>query len=180
MDKNKNGSEITLRKDKEWSSIDSELCRITDFTPLNGSTVKGGEAISPVTTEPYASVTIECKKYLNKVTGFITHKIDFINLWTAFREREIGESEEVLIYWTTKHYKSKMLGMFSVALPKIIVMVHEKGAYERGLNNKDNVCGKFGMGSNCKLPTEENAQAFIYSSMPIIFWIPDIMKENLK
>ena len=29
-------SELILRKDREWSLIDSELCLITDFLPILG------------------------------------------------------------------------------------------------------------------------------------------------
>lgn len=173
MDINKNESEIILRKDREWSLIDSELCLITDFLPLMGSMVKDGKAISPVITEPYASITIECKKYHSKVTGFITHKMEFINLWSAFRERGINEEkEEVLIYWTTKHYKYKILKILSAFmlailgasnLPKIIVMICPKGTYKS--------CP-----DGFPLLPEKEVLVFVYGLMSLKWWIPDVMK----
>lgn len=167
-------SEIILRKDKEWSLIDGELCLITDFTPLSGSTVKNGIAISPDTSKPYASVSIECKKVSKKITGFITHKLDFANIWAAFteREREINEKkEEVLIYWTTKRYKYNLLKVISKFLlaiigatpfPKVIVMICPKGTYKS--------CNDF------KLLPDKETRVFVYGLMPIKYQIPDIIK----
>jgi hypothetical protein len=86
--RNKN-SEILLRKDKEWSLIDGELCLVDDFAPLVGSFVKNGVVISSQSSLPYASVNLSCKKIPENITGFITHKIDFSNLWAAFLDRVI-------------------------------------------------------------------------------------------
>ncbi len=184
MDNDKQ-SEIILRKDKEWSLIDSELCLVTNFIPLMGSTVKDGVVVSPNVNTPYASVTIKCKKTKEEITGFITHKIDFVNLWHVFKEINLNEEkEEVLIYWTTKHYNNivaKIISAFYLTLlggtplPKIFVMLYQKGTYDK--------CGhgnRFETKGNCKLPLKENAQVFIYGSVPINCWIPDIMKEKLK
>lgn len=168
--------EIILRKDKEWSLIDSELCLVTDFLPLMESTVKDGIAISPVTTMPYASISVECKRIKEKITGFITHREDFINLWHVFKEISLNEDkEEVLIYWTTKHYNNVIAKIISGTMltmlgatpfPKIFVMLFKKGAYEKT--------------ADFKLPLKGNAQVFIYGLLPINCWVPKIMKENLK
>jgi hypothetical protein len=177
-------SEIILRKDKEWRLIENELCIVKDFRPLMGSVVKDGMAISPVTSVPYASVELKCKKIQGEITGFICHKIDFINLWYAFRENGLdGETEEVCIYWSTKHYNNiivKILSSFQLIVlgatpfPKIIVIVYKKGTYERNIRSDNGI-----LGQEHKLPLKENAEVFIYGSMPLQFWIPDIMKEKL-
>jgi len=169
--------EIILRKDREWSLIDSELCLVTDFLPLMGSTVKDGIAISSVTNVPYASINIECKKIKEKITGFICHKMDFAHLWAAFRERGVNEEkEEVLIYWSTKHYKYKILKILSASmliilgathLPKIVVMVCPKGTYESRANG-------------FKWPPKQEARLFVYILVFGIkspsWWVPDVMK----
>jgi len=170
---NRNESEIILRKDREWSLVDSRLCLITDFLPFMGSIVKDGKAISPVTTAPYASITVEYKGTHNKITGFITHKMDFINLWSAFRERVIDEKkEEVLIYWTTKHYKYKVLKIFSAfilailgasPLPKIIVMICPKGTYKK-------------LSDDFPLLSKEEILVFVYGLASLKWWIPDVMR----
>jgi hypothetical protein len=72
--------------------------------------------------------------------------------------------------------------MGATPFPKIFVMVYKKGTYERAISRidaGDGRVGSFGMGNDCKLPLKENAQSFIYSSMPLSCWIPDIMKDKL-
>ena len=72
------GSENALLKDGEWSAIDSKLCRVIRFNPFLAS-VKNGKVITGDKTTPYASVTLECEDD-HRYNGFITQKIDFINL----------------------------------------------------------------------------------------------------
>lgn len=188
----KDESEIALLRDKDWSLIDSELCLVKDFRPFMGSVVKDGIAISPVASVPYAAVTINCKKIQGEKEGFICHKIDFINLWSAFRDSGLNEeTEEVCIYWSTKHYNNmvaKVLSKFLLTLlgatpfPKMFVMAYKKGTYERAISRidaGDGGVGMFGVGNDCKLPLKENAQVFIYGSIPLKIWTPDIMKEKL-
>ena len=65
----------SLLNDSQWSVIDGEMCRVIDFTPISG-TFKNGQVSSLDKSNPYASVTLECKKLPPKTTGFITHKDD--------------------------------------------------------------------------------------------------------
>jgi len=152
---------ITLLKDEEWSLIDGEICRVIDFVPM-GSSVKDGKAIAMDTTTPYASIQIECKKLSGEITGFITHKIDFINLWNAFKEREIRENEEVLIFWSINHYKNKIFKSLSRVMPKLWVMVCPKNAFE--ILTDDNY--------QPELQGEARAKA----TLPIMSWKPDVME----
>lgn len=124
----KEPSEITLLKDSQWSLVDGEICRVLDFNPMM-SEVKNGKVLSLDRTAPYASIHLECKKLPGIITGFITNKTDIIHLWMAFKERTIQQNEEVLIFWTKKHYKS-YAKLFSIFLPKMWVMVCPKGAFE--------------------------------------------------
>ncbi|MFA4981344.1 MAG: hypothetical protein WC592_02605 [Candidatus Omnitrophota bacterium] len=170
-------SEPILLKDKEWSLIDGELCLVTEFFPMMGSSVKDGVVISPSTSAPYAKITIRCKKIPTEITAFITHSIDFANLWDAFRYREThNKTDEILIYWSTKHYNSVIAKIISsvmltilggTSLPKILIMLRPNGAYEKS-------------GSDSRLPHDINANVFIYGSLPIKCWIPDIMNEAVK
>jgi len=170
-------SEIMLRKDREWSLIDSELCLITDFLPILGSAVKDGIVTSSMTTEPYASISIECKRTEAQVTGFICHKGDFTHLWSAFRERGVDEQkEEVLIYWSTRHYKNRAVRLLSALtlsvlgatpLPKVVVMICPKGTYK---NRADGF----------KWPQGQDALLFAAILVSGIkspnCWIPEVMK----
>lgn len=112
--------EISLVKDKDWSRIDSEPCKVITFTPL--AIMKDGNVLCNSRNAPYASVTLECKKYPKKITGYIHHKTDFINLWSAFKERGIKQDEEVMIFWSKKHYKS-YAKIFAAFMPKLWITI---------------------------------------------------------
>lgn len=152
---------ITFLKDEEWKLIDGEVCRVIDFVPM-GSSVKDGKVIAMDMTTPYASVRIECNKLSGEITGFITHKIDFINLWNAFKERMVKENEEVLISWSVNRYKNKIFKGLSRAMPKLWVMICQKGAFEliTDPNSKPELQG----------------EARFLAERPIVEWKPDVMK----
>lgn len=149
-----------MRKDSEWSVIDGEPCRVIDFTPL--ALVENGRVIAPNITDPYASVILECKKMPSVPKGFVTHKMDFANLWAAFKERGISDNEEVIIIWTTKHYKYKFPKFLSPAYPKMRVMICPKGALEIMVD------------SNWK--PELTGEARWNAMKPIVEWKPEIMQ----
>jgi len=128
--KNKLQSEnekIILLRDREWSVIDGEVCRVLDFTPL--CVVKNGK-IQRIDVMPYASIRIRCKKIPHEIIGFINYREDFKSLWSAFKERGVKGEEEVLVVWSKKDYKFKWLRFFSFLLPKLRVMICPKGAFE--------------------------------------------------
>lgn len=118
-----------MRKDSEWGVIDGEPCRVTNFTPLAGM-VRDGKVIATDKTTPYASIAFECKKIPNTIRGFITHKMDFANLWSVFKERGVKQDEEVIIFWSKKNYKVKILNLLPVFWPKLHIILCPKGAWE--------------------------------------------------
>jgi len=148
-----------MRKDSEWSEIDGEPCRVIDFTSL--ASVEKGKVVAPDITTPYASVTLECKKIPNKVKGFVTHKMDFANLWKAFKERGISDNEEVIIFWSIKHYKN-IYKFSSLFLPRMWVMICHKGAFEIMVD------------PDCKPELKGEARA--KAMMPIVDWKPEVME----
>jgi hypothetical protein len=117
-----------MRKDSEWSVIDGDPCKVIEFTPL--ATIENGKVVSLNKAEPYASVILECKKLPGQTKGFIFHKMDFIHLWVAFKDRGVSNNEEVIIIWSTKHYRYKFLKSLSIIYPKIWVMIWPKGTWE--------------------------------------------------
>jgi len=153
-------SEITLIKDSEWSVIDGEPCRILEFTPM--VSVKDGEITTLDDSTPYASITIECKKIQGRIKGFVTHKVDFLHLWIAFKEKIIKENEEVIIFWTKKHYKVKLLKFLPSFWPKLWVMVCKKEAYE--------------IMTDPNYKPELKGEARFEVEKPIIQWKPEIME----
>lgn len=96
MAEGKNESTVVFLKDKDWSPIDGELCRVDSFSPI-GAYVEGGEVRTAGGTLPYAAIAFECSKLDGKATGYITHGLDFQHLWSAFRERTVPENEEVIV-----------------------------------------------------------------------------------
>ena len=156
---NNNSSEITMLRDKEWSLIDSEPCRVVDFVPM--SSIKDGKILTLGLSVPYASVTIECKKTPNKITGFITHKTDFMHLWTAFKERTIKQDEEVIIFWSKKHYK-RWARIFSAFMPRLWVMICSKGAFE--------------LMTDPNYKPELKGEARFLAEKPIVDWKPEVME----
>ena len=118
--------EWNLLTDKEWAVIDGELCRVIEFSPL--SCIKEGKILGEKSL-PYAVVILECKKVPETIKGYVTHKIDFRNLWKVFEERTVQENEEVIIIWTKQNYKVTWLRYFRV-YPKLCVMIFPKGHFE--------------------------------------------------
>jgi hypothetical protein len=152
-------SRIALWKDKEWSQIDGEPCRVTDFTPMGSLVDIEGKVQTMDITIPYASITVECQKLGKNVTGYITHKIDFRHLWAALKERTVRENEEVIIFWTTNNYKRFIP---SFGMPKLLVWVCPRGAFEI-------------MTDNTYKP-ELSGEARWNAWKPITEWKPDVMK----
>lgn len=145
-------------KDIQWSVIDGELCRVIDFIPM--AEVKSGKILA-VKSTPYASIVLECKKLPTKTKGFITHKLDFMNLWSAFKERGVKQDEEVLIFWSKKHYK-KVYKIFSAFLPRLCVMICPKEAFE--------------LQTNLDYRPELNGEARWKATAPIVDWKPEVME----
>jgi hypothetical protein len=118
--------ELSLLTDREWSVIDGEACRVLEFIPWG--CIREGKIIADK-ADPYASVILECKKLPETIKGYITHKIDFRHLWEVFKERTVKENEEVIIFWTKKHYKIKWLRYFR-SFPELRVDIYRKGHLE--------------------------------------------------
>jgi len=154
-------SKVMLWKDREWSQIDGELCRVSDFSSLGSFVDADGKVHAGSKTMPYGAITLECKRLGANVTGFICHKMDFQHLWAAFRERKIGKDEEVIIVWTRKQYKWKVTRLLASFMPKLQVMIYPKGAYDLMNNPKGN--------------PELSGTAWFAATRPLVQWKPPVM-----
>ena len=158
-------SKIVLIKDSEWSVIDGEACRVTYFGTLGSLVDIDGKVHAMDRTTPYATVTMECKKLGNNISGYITHKMDFQHLWAAFKDRMVKEDEEVIIIWTRKNYKvGSWIGgkLYSAFMPKLWVMVCPKGSFE--------------LMTDSDYKPELTGEARRNAMKPIIDWKPEVMK----
>lgn len=153
-------TENILRKDNEWSVIDGELCKVVDFRPM--ATIRDGKVVAPNLTDPYALVVLECKKFPEKIQGYITHKMDFTHLWAAFRDRGINESEEILIIWTVKQYKYRLVKYFASFYPKLWVVICPIGAFR--------------LMTDSEYLSELRGEARFLAEKPIVEWKPAVMK----
>lgn len=154
-------SEIILLKDSEWSVIDREFCRVTNFVSM--SVIKDGKVSAFSKGMPYASINLERKKFPGqKITGFITHRLDFIHLWKAFEERGIGTDEELIIFWSTEHYKNILYKLLSIWMPKLLVMICPKGAFE--------------LFNDPLSRPELRGEARFLAMRPIVEWKSEVMK----
>ncbi len=132
---------------------------VIEFIPL--ASIENGKVIIANKTEPYASVIFECKKLSQQTKGFICHKMDFQHLWAAFKERGIRESEEVIIFYSKKHLKS-FAKLFSAFMPRLWVMVCQKGAFELMTSPENR--------------PELQGEARFLAERPIAEWKPEVME----
>jgi hypothetical protein len=116
-------SKVLLR-DEDWMIIEGRLCQVSRFTPF--ARVEAGKVVSAGRKTPYAVIALECVEGQTDLppdsTGMIGHKVDFQHLWSAFVERGIGEDEAVVIVWGKKYLRG-LTKIFSVFMPRLIVMV---------------------------------------------------------
>jgi hypothetical protein len=125
-----NQNNITLLKDKDWESVQGKLCKVISFTPT--ARIKDGKVVAINKTYPYASIEIgdiELQTLKKPITGFVTHRIDFMNLWHVFKDRGVKEDEIVAVVWTKENFKSKLYKLFPSILPKMIIIIFTKEGY---------------------------------------------------
>lgn len=155
-----------LLRDKDWDFIDGELLHITNFHPMGNSKIENGAVVSPVKSMPYAVIEFECNG--KNLSGFITHKLDFQNLWEADQLLKEHEGKfELIAYWTRRHYKGGLVsGLFSKMsgpFPKMIIMLCPKGKYASHANFKIE---------------EEKIMVYVYALMTAKHWVPDVIRSS--
>jgi hypothetical protein len=116
-----------LGRDLSWSSIDGELCLVVAFEPFGE--VVGEKVKAPPVPMPYANLTIVCSKLDSAVTWPVSHRVDFVHLWQAFRVRPLDVDEEIMVVWSSSDRTGSIERVFASFLPRINVMVYPKGSY---------------------------------------------------
>ena len=145
-------------RDGDWTAVDGRPCKVLKFTPL--AKFEDGKISSKDKATPYALITLDCLEFPSGSIGAVTHKIDFMHLWTAFIERGIGDDEEVIIFWQKMKLKGiwKLLSAF---MPRMAVVVCKSGAYE--------------LMANRNYRPELVGEARAIATMPIENWIPEVL-----
>ena len=140
-----------LVKDSDWNQIDgSQLCRLIDFTPSNGS------------LSYRATIKFECKDYPNGVIGYIYHKDDFNNLSAATKIMASNPDTEIVFFWSKKQYKNFIYSFLSALMPRLWIMLSPTNAYEFFTNNDYH--------------PEVTGEARYHVTAPIKEWKPIVIK----
>lgn len=158
-------SQSGLLRDADWRLLDGALLRLTAFTPLLGAEVRDGVVFALARSVPYATVEIACSFLAGQlpVTSFITHKLDFVHIWCAFAEDAVRDGrQEVLGYWTKRHYSGLVARLLVHSMPRFMVMTCPAGTFDR--------C-KQGL----KWPANEAGMVLINGLDSVKWWKSDLM-----
>lgn len=139
--------ELTLLSDKDWEAYERLVWLVDDFRHFT----------APGKGHPYASVEIESEKG-HRATGFITHRVDFEHLQSAFNERQ--EGEEVILVWTRESLK-RVARLASRFMPKLEVWVCPPGA--------------FALMTNPSSKPELQGTEWFEATAPRVKWKPSVM-----
>jgi hypothetical protein len=145
-----------IGKEISWDSIDGKVCRVVKFSSFGK--IENNKVLNLPKTSPYASLLVECNELDTNGLLFIFHKLDFFNFCEAFKQKK---ENEVLIIWTAKHYKNFVYKILSSIMPKLIVWVCQKGAYE--------------LMTDRNYKPELSGEARFLAEKPIKEWKPEIM-----
>lgn len=146
-----------LGRDISWDKVNGAILHVISFGPL--ARVVDGKVKRVVKEMPYASIKVRAIELSTPALLFVTHKIDFLNLWEVFKVRKVKANEEVNVIWTNRNYKKFTLLKF--AQPKLVIWINHKGAWRliHGLD-KNKLTGS----------------AAYFAEAPIVEFKPEIME----
>ena len=157
MDKKVKDNLPVLGTNISWKAIDKEILRVVDYRPyakIEGSKIKS------IPNFPYAMLDVESPKLEDKATLYVTHKLDFMNVNSAFDKKK--DDEEILVVWSNNNYKSSLHKLISATMPKLVVWLCKKGAYEL-MTDKD-------------YKPELSGEARYLAEKPLTEWKPEVME----
>jgi hypothetical protein len=118
----KTSGQLLIGKDIPWKTIEQEGLRIkhfATFAEVQGTKVKHSSA-----TMPYGLLTVESTKLPQEATLPVAHKVDFRNLWEAFKIRGVNPEEEAIVFYAPQS------GFLSTFKPKLHIFIYPKGHLE--------------------------------------------------
>lgn len=108
---------LVIGKDIPFGKIDGRPLKLIDFILQEKSFFN-----------PYAFAAVEGRAFQEIVTLPVFQRTDFKNLSEAWKVRK-GD-EEILIFWSEKHYGSKLFKFFSPILPKLWIRICPKNSFK--------------------------------------------------
>lgn len=125
---NSNKQTPLLGRDTKWDDVDGAILHVINFVPL--AQIKKGKVYNDTKHLPLATLKVKSKELPTSVLLPIAHKLDFQHLWQIFKERGVAKNEEVNVVWSTHDYKYKLTRWLRFCMPRLIVRVNHKGAYD--------------------------------------------------
>jgi hypothetical protein len=116
-----------LGKDIPWKQIESVAFRVTRFLPIG--TIENGKIKIDSLTSPYATLSFESSKLSQESEILVVNRIDFSNLWKAYKERGIDPKEEVLVFCVPV-FRHKLLKIFYAPMARLQIYIYPKGHFE--------------------------------------------------
>ena len=74
-----------LGRDIPWEQVEGEFLRVVYFAAFG--TVEQGRVKAFSAMAPYASLDVECPVLEQCCRMYVTHRVDFLHLWQAWKER---------------------------------------------------------------------------------------------
>ena len=102
-----------IGKNIPFEKIDGHLLKLINFIPQEKSFFN-----------PYAFATVEGTAFQGIATLPLFQRTDFKNLSDAWQVRK--EDEEILIFWSEKHYSNILFKLFSSIFPKLWIRICPK------------------------------------------------------
>ena len=122
---------LVIGIDVPWDAVRNAFCRVKSFTSV--AKVESGKVKDAIPGLHYGSLNIELprtKELPSEAVMPVTHKLDFRNLWEVFKERGLGQDEEVLVVYSPAG-QSKLGRILSGGLPKLIIRIYPRGSLEK-------------------------------------------------
>jgi hypothetical protein len=116
-----------LGRDIPWKQVKGEALRVTHFLPVG--TIENGKIKIDSLTSPYATLSVESPKLKQESEIMVVNRIDFSNLWKAYKERGIDPKEEVLVFCVPV-FRHKLFKMFYAPMARLQIYIYPKGHFE--------------------------------------------------
>jgi len=121
-------------RDIPWKDVREKICRVVGFTEL--AKVENGKVIAVNRTTPYGILTVECEGLAGESTIWVGHRVDFLHLWEAFRQRSEANGEEVLVVPLPHEWNP--------FLPILLIWLCPKGAFNKMIHPELRKSGRAG------------------------------------
>lgn len=138
-----------------WKTVKNVHLRIKHVTKL-ATVAANGEVKSANPTMPYALLQVENGTHPNEFQLPITHRLDFVNLWSIYEERGISANEEVLVAYTPL---GGVLGFFLSGIqPSLTFFIYPSAHLEKIVREEPGAAAAPPLGMACGIQSTIRTQ----------------------